>query len=77
MMRNNLGAFENGLNSDLDLDATQDFVNQAGSFSFTTPSMLGLERKNCPNQKTPRRTLVVKSLALLLRGRSFLDGVGD
>lgn len=43
MMRNNLGAFENGLNSDLDLDATQDFVNQAGSFSFTTPSMLGLD----------------------------------
>ena len=34
MMRNNLGAFENGLNSDLDLDATQDFVNQAGSFSM-------------------------------------------
>lgn len=33
-MRNNLGAFENGLNSDLDLDATQDFVNQAGSFSM-------------------------------------------
>ena len=34
MMRNNLQAFENGLNSDLDLDATQDFVNQAGSFSM-------------------------------------------
>ncbi len=33
-MTNNVGAFENGLNSDLDLDATQDFVNQAGSFSM-------------------------------------------